>query len=191
MTDGFTGKVLLDMAMSLDGFVSAPDNDSGGLYDWYFQEPRGPADRNPEIVAGLIKTTGAIIMGRRAYGQGNEEGFVENPYRCEHYVLTHTPPAQPAQGDTSFTFVTDGPESALRQAKAAAGNRHVVVAGGADTAQQFLRAGLLDEVHLHVVPVVLGAGLRLFDHLDAPIKLETTGIIEAPNVTHQYFRIVK
>jgi dihydrofolate reductase len=190
-TNAFSGKVLLDMAMSLDGFVSAPNNDSGGLYDWYFQEPRGPADRNPEIVADLIATTGAIIMGRRVYGQGNEEGYDGNPYRCRHFVLTHTPPAQPPKGDTDFTFVTDGIESALRQAKAAAGDRHVVVAGGAETAQQFLRAGLLEEIHLHIVPVALGAGLRLFENLAAPVKLEPIGLIEAPGVTHQYFRVLK
>ena len=191
MSPAFTGKVLLDMAMSLDGFVSAPNNDSGGLYDWYFQEPRGADDPNPGVVAGLVQTTGAIIMGRRAYGQGNEEGFVDNPYKCTHLVLTHHPPAQPPQGDTHFTFVTDGPESALRQAKAAAGDRHVVVGGGAQTAQQFLRAGLLEEVHLHIVPVALGDGLRLFENLEAPIRLELMRFIEAPGVTHQYFRVIK
>ncbi len=191
MTNVFTGKVLLDMAMSLDGFVSAPDNDSGGLYDWYFQTPRGADDPNPGIVAGLIETTGAIIMGRGVYGVGNEEGFGENPYRCEHFVLTHRPPEQPPKGDTSFTFVTEGLDSALRQAKAAAGDRHVVIAGGAQTAQQFLRAGLLEEIHLHVVPVALGAGLRLFENLDAPVKLETLRLVEAPGVIHQYFRVIQ
>jgi dihydrofolate reductase len=193
MAEGFSGKVLLDMAISLDGFVAGPNNDSGALYAWYFQPPQNENDRNPAVVADLIKTTGAIIMGRRAYQTGVDfGGYADNPYQCRHVVLTHNPPAEPPQVETDFAFVTDGVHSALRLAQSAARDRHVVVAGGAETAQQFLRAGLIEEIHLHLVPVLLGGGLRLFDHLGAaPVELEMTGLIEAPGVTHLYYRLVK
>jgi len=90
------------------------------------------------------------------------------------------------------TFVTDGIESTLKQAKAAAGDKDVVVGGGANTAQQLMKAGLLDEIQIHLIPVLLGAGIRLFDHIGTePIELETTRVIEAPDVTHLRFRVVK
>jgi dihydrofolate reductase len=102
-------------------------------------------------------------------------------------------PGTAGQGrGTTFTFVTDGVESALGQAKAAAGDKNVTVAGGANTAQQFLKAGLLDELQLHVVPLLLGGGLRLFEGVGAEeVELETTRVIEAPGVTHLRFRVVR
>lgn len=192
MGDEFSGKVLLDMAISLDGYVAGPHDEDGGLYDWYFEPNRAPSDPNGEIIADLIRTTGAIIMGRRAYAQGEAQGgWADNPYQCEHFVLTHTPPEAPPTG-TSFTFVTNGIESALRQAKAAAGDRHVVVAGGAQVAQQYLRTGLIEEIHLHLAPVLLGAGLRLFEVAGfAPAALAITRVIPAPGVTHLYYRVGK
>jgi dihydrofolate reductase len=108
------------------------------------------------------------------------------------FVLTHHP-REPLvmQGGTSFTFVTDGIESALAQARAAAGEKHVGVSGGADAIQQYLRAGLLDEVQVHVAPLLLGQGTRLFDHLGAdPVDLEITRVVESPAVTHLRYRVL-
>ena len=178
------GKVLLDMAISLDGFVAGPNGDDVGLYDWYF----APSGAATAIIAELLETIGAMIIGRRAYG--DEPGGFETPYKVPHFVLTHTA-WQPAEKDgATFVFIGGGIESALAQAQAAAGAKVICVAGGAATAQQFLQAGLIDEVQLHLVPMLLGDGLRLFDHL-GPIQLERTRVLESPSVTHLQFRIVK
>ncbi|SRR6266566_2028546 len=107
------------------------------------------------------------------------------------FVVSHDVPEKVAKGSTTFTFVTDGIESALKQAHSAAGDKHVGV-GGANTAQQYLKAGLLDEIHIHLVPVLLGEGRRLFEHLGTKhIELENTRVIESPGVTHLKFRVVK
>jgi dihydrofolate reductase len=116
------------------------------------------------------------------------------PFGHPVFVLTHhaREPLE-KQGGTTYTFVTDGIEAALEQARAAAGDKDVKVAGGAEVAQQYLNAGLLHEVQLHLVPVLLGGGVRLFDDLDASrVKLETTRVIESPaGVTHLFYRAVK
>jgi dihydrofolate reductase len=107
-------------------------------------------------------------------------------------VLSHSVPEKPAKGETEFIFIADGIESALRQATAVAGDRSVVIGGGARTAQQFLQAGLIDEIQLHLVPKLLGQGIRLFDHSDSqPIELERIQVIEAPDITHITFRVVR
>jgi dihydrofolate reductase len=145
------------------------------------------------VIDELIHGIGAMVLGRRAYDTGDEQdGFADNPYQVPHFVLSHTATKRVVQGATSFTFVTDGIESALAQAKAAAGNKDVCVAGGADIAQQYLQAGLLDEIQIHLVTVLLGEGMRLFDHLGSKhIPLERTRVIEGRGVTHLQFRIVK
>jgi len=132
-------------------------------------------------------------MGRRSYDLGDQfDGFVSIPYKVPHFVLSHTVPEKPTKGETAFTFVTDGPESALTQAKAAAGDKNVVVGGGAHTAQQFISAESIDELQIHLVPVLLGEGLRLFDYIGGkPVKLEKTSVVDAPDVTHLTFRVVK
>jgi dihydrofolate reductase len=127
-----------------------------------------------------------MIIGRRAYGD-QPDGF-DTPYKVPHFVLTHTARQRVAKGGVTFVFVDEGIESALAQAKAAAGKKAICVAGGAATAQQFLKAGLLDEVQIHLVSVLLGDGLRLFDHLE-PMKLERTRVLESPGVTHLRFRV--
>jgi dihydrofolate reductase len=142
-------------------------------------------------------------MGRKMFNGGagpweddpNADGWWgdDPPFRVPVFVLTHHPrePVTKA-GGTSFTFVTDGVESALEQARAAAGEKDVYLAGGASIVQQYLRAGLLDELQIHVAPVLLGGGTRLLDDLGAdPPKLETTRVIESPNVTHLRYRVVK
>jgi dihydrofolate reductase len=109
-----------------------------------------------------------------------------------HFVLSHTVPEKPAKGETAFLFIADGIESALTQAKAAAGDKNVVIGGGAHTAQQFISAGLIDELHIHLVPVLLGEGLRLLEHLGGtPVRLEKTSGVDAPDVTHLTFRVSK
>jgi dihydrofolate reductase len=107
------------------------------------------------------------------------------------FVLTHHPrETVEKQGGTSFTFVTDGPEAALERARKAAGDRNVALGGGANVVQQYLRAGLLDELQLHVVPILLGGGVRLLDGLD-PLQLEVTRVVESPEVTHLKYRVVR
>lgn len=135
-------------------------------------------------------------MGRRSYDMGDtKEGYVEYEHQVPIFVVTHRVPSEPAKHDPSkgltFTFVTDGVESAVEQARAVAGDRDVSV-GAASIAQQCIRAGLLDEVHINLVPVLLGEGVRLFEHLgDGQVELERTRVIEAPGVTHLTFRLVK
>lgn len=183
------GNVILDMAMSLDGFIAGANNADAGLYDWYFT----PARPSAEVIDELINTLGAIIMGRGAYETGNESGgFADNPYTAAQFVLTHHPPAKVAKGAESFTFVTDGIESALRQAKAAAGEKAVAIGGGANIAQQYLNAGLVDEIQIHLIPRLLSGGVRLFDHLNLDsLKLEITRVTESVGVTHLKYRVVK
>jgi dihydrofolate reductase len=113
------------------------------------------------------------------------------PFGVPVFVLTHhARETVEKQGGTTFTFVTDGPEAALERAREAAGDRNVAVAGGASVVQQYLRAGLLDEIQLHVVPLLLGSGVRLFDGLD-PLQLEGIRVVESPAVTHLKYRVVK
>lgn len=181
-------KVVLDMAMSLDGFIAAPNDGDGGLHNWYFS----PSSASAEVIAELIASTGAIVMGRRAYDMGDQfDGYVDNPYKVPHIVLTHQKPEKIAKGETPFIFVSDGVESAIQQAKGAAGEKDVVIGGGANTARQCIEAGLVNEIQLHLVPVLLNGGLRLFDDLQSqPMNLEKIRVIEAPNVTHLRYRVV-
>ena len=121
------GKVILDMAMSVDGFIAGPNDDDRGLHTYFF----APTPETTKLIDAGIKTTGAMIMGRRTYDLGDHfDGFADTPYKVPHFVLSHTVPTKPAKGETAFTFVADGIESALRQAKAAAGDRAVVIGGG-------------------------------------------------------------
>lgn len=178
------GTVFVDMAMSLDGFVAGPNNEERGLHDWYFAPSRNAA----LVIDELLHTIGAMIIGRRAYGE-QPDGF-DTPYKVPHFVLSHAARQPVTRGGMTFIFVDDGIESALAQAQAAAGAKAICVAGGAATAQQFLRAGLVDEVQIHLVSMLLGDGLRLFEH-GAPLALERTRVLESPGVTHLRFRVIK
>jgi dihydrofolate reductase len=149
------------MAMSLDGFVNDRNGDVGRLY------PDLEALRKTEMLQESIKTTGAVVMGRRAYDMA-EGDFTGYEFQVPIFVLSHDVPEKVAKGENerlSFTFVTDGIESAIEKAKAAAGDKYVTVIGGANTAQQCIQAGLLDEIQIGIVPVLLGEGLRLFEHI--------------------------
>jgi dihydrofolate reductase len=212
-------RLTLDISMSLDGFVAGPNESleqplgAGGerLHEWAFplaawREPHGltggAVNRDSEVVDEAIESTGAYLMGRRMFGGGEGqwgddpwEGWwgEDPPFHVPVFVLTHHA-REPLvkQGGTTFTFVTDGIEAALEQARAAAGDKDVTVAGGADVAQQYLRAGLLDELQVHVAPLLLGDGVRLFGDLGGdPIGLECTRVIDSPAVTHLRYRVLK
>ena len=200
------GRVTCDMAMSLDGFVAGPnqslDNPLGeGMEDrvhgWLWE--RDPAD-----VAAIdaITAAGAFIMGRNMFGpvrgswdtwDGEWRGWwgEEPPYHAPVFVLTHHP-REPLemQGGTTFFFVTDGVESALDQARAAAGDGDVAVAGGAATVRAYLNAGLIDELRLHVTPALLGVGERLFDGVRG-VRLEKVDASGSRAVTHLRYRTVR
>jgi dihydrofolate reductase len=178
--------VLLDMAISQDGFVGVPGTDDPGLYDWYFD----PSPASRPVVDELVETTGAIVLGRGAYGTGEDaEGWEETPYAVPHFVVTHRPPARRVDGPVQFVFVTDGVEAAVARAREAAGDRYATIGGGADVARQCLAAGLVDEVQLHVVPLLLGAGLPLFDGAGPALRLAKLRVVDAPNVTHLRYRV--
>ena len=214
------GKLTLDISMSLDGFIAGPDptleeplgRGGEGLHEWVvglasWREPHGlpggETNVDSEVVAETIARAGATVMGRRMFSGGagpwEEDPKADAwwgddpPFHHPVFILTHharEPVAK--QGGTTFTFVTEGIEAALEQARAAAGGRDVAVAGGADVAQQYLAAGLLDELQLHVVPVLLGAGVRLFDGplAGAQRRLERTRVIESPTgVVHVSYRV--
>jgi dihydrofolate reductase len=201
------GKVTVDITTSLDGYVAGPDDSpdlplgAGGerLHEWVFglaswREPHGleggEQNRDSEILEEALKATGAIVVGRRMFD--NAHGWGDNPpFEVPVFVLTHEAREPVEKGRTTFTFV-DGVESALEQARAAAGDRNVGVGGGASTIQQFLRAGLLDELQIHVVPLLLGGGVRLFDDSGTgDVELEQTRVVESPAVTHLRYRVVR
>ncbi|MDQ3991094.1 MAG: dihydrofolate reductase family protein [Actinomycetota bacterium] len=204
------GKVFADITMSLDGFVAGPDDGvdeplgKGGdrLHDWIYDLDTwrerhglegGDSNRDAEIVAESFETTGAVVMGRRMFDLGEAPWGDEPPFHMPVFVLTHRPrEVVEKRGGTTFTFVTDGIESTLARAREAAGGRDVSVAGGASAIRQFLASGLLDELQVHVAPLLLGGGVRLFDGIGpAEIELETTRVVSSPRVTHLRFRVAR
>jgi dihydrofolate reductase len=219
---GLTGmtKLTLDISMSLDGFVAGPNQTieeplgRGGeqLHEWIFGleswrarhgHSGGERNADSDLVQESVDATGAIVMGRRMFSGGagpwdedpNADGWWgdEPPFGVPVFVLTHHARETVTKSDgTTYTFVTDGIESALDQARAVAGDRNVAVAGGADVVQQYLAAGLLDELQLHVVPILLGDGVRLFDDPGTSRNgLELVRVVDSPTVTHLKYRVVK
>jgi dihydrofolate reductase len=184
-------KVMLDISMSLDGFITGPNegvgnplgDDDGSLHEWMFA---GGAAADHEVLDELYETSGAILMGRRMFDVGVEPWGDPPPFGMPVFVLTHEPrDPMPMQGGTTYTFVSTGVDDALEQAKAAAGDKNVAIFGGAGVFQGYLRAGLVDEIQIHLIPVLLHRGVRLFDQLDGElIKLEKTRAIETPAATH-------
>jgi len=200
--------VFASLGMSLDGFVAGPNSDpqnplgNGGLriHEWAeaaeaWRERQSMTggtggNQDDDIVRATFERAGAYIMGRRMFDEG-EAGWPDPPpFRAPVFVLTHAP-REPwvRQGGTTFHFVTDGPESALTLAREAAGEKDVQVSGGADTVRQFLAAGLLDELQLHLAPVILGAGTRLLDGVSPELRLEPVRTVGSPKVTHVTYRI--
>jgi dihydrofolate reductase len=202
------GKVIFNMTMSLDGFVAGPNDspenglgDGGeGLFNWYFSgdtevkiSEGAPVLRvsaqSAEIIEESIKTYGAGVWGRRTFDIAQAWGG--HPPGEPAFIVTHNAPQEWVREGSPFTFVTDGVESAIRQAKAAAGDKNVVVCT-ASILQQCLNAGLMDEIHIDVAPLLLGNGVRLFDHLAMqPTDLEIIRAVHAPGVVHLSFRVVK
>ncbi|MFC5804058.1 dihydrofolate reductase family protein [Streptomyces formicae] len=201
--------VTADLMMSLDGCIAGPNagvgnpgGDGGaalhawmaGLASWRERQglSGGAHNRDSEIVGEWFDATGAVVMGRTMFDSGEKFWGDNPPFRTPVFILTHRPrPAEVKQGGTTYTFVTDGVHGALDQARAAAGTRNVDIAGGAATVQQYLRAGLLDELQLHVLPLLFGEGLRLFDHLGVlHQELEPLRVVHTPNATHLKYRVV-
>ncbi|MGW9412724.1 dihydrofolate reductase family protein [Arthrobacter cupressi] len=196
-------KVTCDLTVSLDGFLAGPDQSlseplgKGGesLHRWMFEEP----EANAEAIQGIL-SAGAYIMGRNMFAGPGPIAWAadwrgwwgeEPPYHAPVFVLTHHPrPPLEMGGGTTFHFVADGVGSALAQARAAAGERDVAVAGGADTARQFLSAGLIDELRLHISPLILGGGTRLLDGV-GNLTLEPTEVSGTGLVTHVRYRVVR
>lgn len=204
------------ISISLDGFVAGPHQSpqnpigEGGLHlhEWAFttrawreqQGLEGGEDgADSDVVAALTRDVGAYVMGRRMFGGGEgawDEDWMgwwgaDPPYHTPVFVLTHHEREPLAmEGQTTFEFITGGVTEALRRAAAAAGERRVMVAGGATAIQQFLAAGLLDELYLHIVPVVLGAGERLLENVGDP-QLEPAEVIASPVVTHIRYRVLR
>jgi len=207
------------ISISLDGYVAGPDPGpdrglgAGGeeLHEWIFglaswreMHGREGGERNvdSDMLQEGLDATGAIIVGKRMFGGwdgpwGDEPTlgvWGENPpFDVPVFVLTHYPRETATVGQTTFTFVSDGIESALEQARAAAGGKDVGIGGGANVIQQYLTAGLLDELQLSVVPLLLGGGVRLLDNLgEAPPKLEQTRVLESPSgVAHLRYEVLK
>src|SRR5215217_5379824 len=200
------GKVRTGHSTSLDGFIAGPNDGPeapmghGGerLLAWYSggdTEYRPPgtemvfkvSPQTAELLGETRRTTGALLTGRRTFDLTNGWGG-RHPLDVPVFVVSHTVPQAWVYERSPFTFVTDGLESALEQAKGVAGDKDV----GASLVQQCIRAGVLDEIHIDLVPVLLGDGVRLFDHLGTePLDLESSRVIEGAGVTHLTFRVVK
>jgi dihydrofolate reductase len=208
--------VTCQISVSLDGFVAGPNQSldtplgEGGerLHEWVVateswrrQHGREGGERgvDSEVAEEVVQGVGAYIMGRKMFGGGDgpwDESWKgwwgdDPPFHVPVFVLTHHP-REPLemQGGTTFHFVTDGIESALEQARAAAGDQDVAIAGGASAIQQYLAAGLLDELYLHIVPVLLGGGERLLENVGDP-TLEPVKVVGSPAVTHVKYRVVR
>jgi dihydrofolate reductase len=188
MSFEIVSKVNAGMAMSLDGFVQDREGSVGALY------PDLDALRNTEFMRESIRNTGAVVMGRNAFAMAQDpDWFAGNyEYQVPIFVLTHeVPKRHPKEtAQLTFTFLPDGIESAIRQAKAAAGEKDVTVIGGASTIQQCLNAGLVDELDVIVMPVLLGSGLRLFENIAQSAQLEKVKVLDLPaGGTYLLFRV--
>lgn len=203
-----TGKVYAGMSMSLDGYIAGPndgpDNGLGDggdqLHEWIYglkswREPHrlegGETNQDDAVMKEAFERAGAFIMGRRMFDNAEEAWGDEPPFQRPVFVLTHRAREPLAKkGGTTFTFVTDGIESALSQAREAAGGKDVAVAG-ANAIQQYINTGLLDEIEVDLVPISLGGGVPLFANIDDDIRFEKTRIVDSPAVTHLWYRVVK
>ncbi len=208
-------KVKFSVTMSLDGYMAGPNQTLkeplgvGGeeLHDWAvqlaaFQELHGKkggaVNASSAVMQEMFENVGAVVMGRNMFAGPGEwkpdwKGWWGDnpPYHVPVFVLTrHKRDALPMQGGTTFHFVTDGIESALRQAKEAAAGKDILISGGAETINQYLAAGLVDEINISIAPRFLGGGARLFDNLGASLPhLEQTRVVDAPGVVHLRYRV--
>jgi dihydrofolate reductase len=211
-------RLRFQISTSLDGFIAGPNQSEeqplgeGGeqLHEWVvklaaWRKPHGheggEVNASTEIFEESLDNVGAVVMGRNMFGGGpgpwGDDPWGgwwgdDPPFRMPVFVLTHHEREPLVKGDTTFTFVTDGIEPALERAREAAGGRDVSLGGGASVAQQYLAAGLIDELQLSVVPVLLGAGTRLFEGIaDTDVELEPVRVVGTPEVTHLKYRVVR
>jgi dihydrofolate reductase len=202
------GNVVFNMTVSLDGFVAGPnDNPENGLgdggealFNWYFSgDTEVPisdgnmvlkvSSQSARLLKDAMKNYGAGVWGRKTFDIAH--AWEGHPPGSPAFIVTHTIPQEWVYDGSPFTFVTDGVESAIRQATQAAGGKDVVICT-ASILQQCLNLGLMDEIHVDVAPLLLGKGVRLFDHLNIkPTDLESIRVVEAPGVTHLGFRVLK
>lgn len=208
-------KVRVHISVSADGYVAGPNQSlesplgEGGedLHDWVvalkaWREPHGreggEVNASTPVVVESLANVGAEIMGRGKFGGGpgpwSEDAWLgwwgeEPPFHMPVFVITHHEREPLTLSDTTFTFVTEGIESALEQARAAAAGKDVTIGGGADVINQYLAAGLVDEIELNMVPLVLGGGARLFDGVGPDLRLDLVRAIDAPSVTHIKYRV--
>jgi dihydrofolate reductase len=190
-------QVVSEISMSLDGFITGPNVHAGNglgdggerLHDWRFD---AKTEADAAIEKEIYASTGAVVLGKGMFDVGFEPWGDPPPFRMPVFVVTHEQRAPlPMQGGTTYTFV-NGIEAALEMARAAAGDRNVGVWGGAKIIRQYLKAGLLDELQIHLVPILLGDGIRLFEGLETEgIELRKIGLIETPGATHYRFEVVK
>ena len=211
------GKVVVDISMSLDGFVAGPNptleeplgKKGEELHEWvvrtnYWRERHGleggEEDEDSEVIREAFSSVGASVMGRKMFSGGSgpwesdprSMGWWgdEPPFHTPVFVLTHhAREPEEMEGGTTFFFVTDGIEAAIKQARAAAGEGNVAIGGGANAIQQALAAGLVDELQVHVAPILLGGGTRLFGEGADPIRLEATRVLASPRATHVKFDV--
>jgi dihydrofolate reductase len=209
-------KLRVDISSSLDGYVAGPDQSrqdplgvgAERLHDWAVAleawrrshgEEGGEVNASTPVMEARTAGLGAEIMGRGMFGPPGGGPWGDDPwpgwwgedppFRHPVFVVTHHAREPLTLSDTTFTFVTDGIGSALDQARAAAGGKDVLVSGGADVINQYLAAGLVDELELHVVPILLGGGARLFEGVGPGTGLEQVRVLEAPGVTHLTYRV--
>ena len=211
-------KVVAEISSSLDGYVAGPNQTleeplgKGGdrLHEWAyplksFREPHGlpggETGPDDELLAESFRAAGAVVMGRRMFSGGagpweadpNADGWWgdEPPFHTPVFVVTHHAREPLAKTGTTFTFVTDGVESAVEQARAAAGDKNVQVGGGADVIDQCLESGLADELLIHLVPLLLGGGVRLFARVspELPPRFKLASVLDSPLATHLRYRI--
>ncbi|HEY7477689.1 MAG TPA: dihydrofolate reductase family protein [Actinomycetota bacterium] len=186
------GTVSIDMSMSLDGYIAAPNDvpgqglgeDGMRLHNWAFDDPTV----FEQVYGDLVEETGAVIMGRRSYDNSIDEWGGKGPIGdVPCFVVTHRPIPD---ADPLFTVVDDGIESALAKAQEAAGDKRIGLMG-ASLDQQYLAAGLVDEIRIHMIDVLLGGGRRLFDRLPERVELELTGLSQTGGVPHLAYRVLR
>jgi dihydrofolate reductase len=194
------GKVTFNMTMSLDGFVAGPNDSVDALFTWYFNgDTEVPisdgnmvlkvSKQSAELLNEAFSRYGAGVWGRRTFDFAQAWGG--HPPGSPCFIVTHNVPQEWVKEGSPFTFVIDGVESAIRQAKEAAGDKDVVICTPS-ILQQCIKAGLVDEIYIDLAPILLGGGVSLFDHLGiGPINLECIQTIQAPGITHLGFRVIK
>lgn len=185
------GKVMFGLSSSLDGYIADRNGDVSEVFAWFATA----WDRFHEVVGDALHETGAVVMGHRSFDEiDSDQGWIFPDGTSPDWpvIVLQSQPREPVQkGKTRFYFVTEGIEAAVAKAQKLAGDKNVGL-HGASSVQQALRAGLLDELHLNIAPVLLGGGVRLFDHLGTePIHLERIRTLDTPGATHLSYRVVK